>query len=1036
MMSACTFNKVIFRSMHPIHTFKKNQPSAHWKGIKGCFFFIMIGWPFFWQVTFGQGNELPDFKQQVFTTANGLSNSNIRVIAKDKTGYLWIGTANGLSRFDGHYFTNFFHTPGDSNTIGHNFIQGIICDKKGNIWILHVLGLSLFRQESQYFSNYPIQKDYPHFSGAFLSFAEDYAGNLWIGNQNGLAVFNSLEKRYLNTNHLNQYLFSNSNGFAGTGINGIIQGEKGQMWFNDYHSIFTWDPIERKMAETNNPILSGIKGLSINYVDTLACSLYLGTFNKGLIRYDYKSIKWTSFRSGEEALSTKDYDPVRNLQPYQKSLYAFISELGLGFLDKDKGKLVTLQPVPLGKDWVMQSLLTDHDNIWAGTDNGLLLFTHEKIKVENITPPNRNSGAFNTVQVQPLQPFIFTGNYNRPSIYKMPAEGGSKTDLKGITGYLRYYYKDSKDGEWISTEDAIYRKTPDSNQWEKVFIEFSNKHGAPNLPRNFIQDAKGNIYVRIRNAGLWHFDSLKKSFIPHKMPTLPENSIYSGLAYTIATNTLWVSEENTGLYALNLNSGKWNHHPLQVANTPLTPVRIVAGKDGAIAFSDPFNGIGLYFPGTKKTILVSQKDGLPSNNVSSIDVDTEGNFWTFSTEGISKVMAKDYSVANFQQPDLVKIQEIACGSDGMVYVAAAEGLYRFNGTLLEPQKTTGKLLINKLEVMGNPYPFTDQINLPPAMSDIQIHFSYVDLYSGSRPAFEYRFESEQEWKNLGERNIISLSRLSPGAYTITLRKKNDPLTAQWQSLSWTIEKPFWQRSWFMLAGLLATGAGVYFFTQRRISAIREKAALKQKMAETEMAALQAQMNPHFIFNSINCIDAMVQEGDKYNATTYLNKFAKLLRNVLEGSRNTTVSLSSDMETLRLYIELECMRMDENFEWEIDLPDEVAAADIRVPSLIIQPYVENAILHGLRHLTGKKGILKVKVGLNGDVLSYQITDNGVGREFAKTIQKTQHTSFGLDITRERIEHFNLGNRGSVTITDLKNEKGEPGGTEVKVLLPLN
>ena len=94
------------------------------------------------------------------------------------------------------------------------------------------------------------------------------------------------------------------------------------------------------------------------------------------------------------------------------------------------------------------------------------------------------------------------------------------------------------------------------------------------------------------------------------------------------------------------------------------------------------------------------------------------------------------------------------------------------------------------------------------------------------------------------------------------------------------------------------------------------------------------------------------------------------------------------------------------------------------------------MHGLRHLSGKKGELKVKVGLNRDVLSYLITDNGVGRAFAKTIQKTQHTSFGIDITRERIEHFNQNNRGSVTINDLVNEKGEPEGTEVKVLLPLN
>jgi hypothetical protein len=424
-----------------------------------------------------------------------------------------------------------------------------------------------------------------------------------------------------------------------------------------------------------------------------------------------------------------------------------------------------------------------------------------------------------------------------------------------------------------------------------------------------------------------------------------------------------------------------------------------------------------------------------SNNVSSIDTDAEGNFWTYSNEGISKIMGSDFSVANYRHPGLVKMQEIACGNDGMVYVASAEGLYRFNGNLLQPYRPSGKLLINKVEVMGKPFPFGNAIYLPPGKSEIQISFSYIELYPGNQPAFEYRFEKDPEWKSLGERNMISFSRLSPGSYTLTIREKQENNPAQWQKLSWTIGKPFWQTTVFLGAALLITGMLVYFFTQRRINAIREKAALQQKMAETEMAALQAQMNPHFIFNSINCIDAMVQEGDKYNATTYLNKFAKLLRNVLEGSRNTTVSLTSDIETLRLYIELECMRMDETFSWQIDLPDEVAAADIRVPSLIIQPYVENAILHGLRHLSGKKGALNVKVRLNGEVLCYQITDNGVGREYARNIQKTQHTSVGLDITRERIEHFNQNNRGSVTIADLINEEGEPEGTEVNVLLPL-
>lgn len=1023
--------------MHPKEITRINRVTRPGLNKSGCNVFWILPWVLVCFHVIGQTVEIPEFKQQVFNSANGLSNSNVRVITKDQTGYLWIGTANGLSRFDGHYFTNFFHTPGDNNSLGHNFIQGIICASDGKIWVLHVLGLSLFNPENQYFTNFPIHQAYPHFSGGFSSFAEGFDDQIWIGNQNGLAVFNTRQKRYLNTKQLNQFLFRTDNGLAGNAINGIAKGEKGRIWFNTYNRIFTWDPVRKETLETSYLPEPGLNSsLAINYVDTAKGNLYFGTFNMGLVVYHYKTNQWENYRTGPESFSTGNYDPVRSLQPYNKNLDSYISELGIGFFDKEAGKLVPLKPVPFSNERVMLCLLADSNNIWAGTDNGLFLLTNEKIKPENITPPNRNHGSFNTVQVQQDQPIVYSGNYGLPAVYRMPAKGGLKTDLKGVAGYMRYFFKSSSGAEWLSIEDAIFRKIPGSEAWKKVPFDIPGNPSSAFLPRNFAEDSKGTIWVRIRNAGICKFDSLKQAFVEYPAPRLPNNSIFSGLLYLAATNTIWLSEENTGLYALNPDKGGWQHHPLQLANTPLTPARIVAGRDGTIAFPDPFNGIGIYFPETGKIRLISQKDGLLSNNVSSIDADKEGNLWTFSTEGISKIIGKDFSVANYQQPDLVKIQEIACGSDNMVYVAAAEGLFRFNGNLLNPQKTEGKLEINKVEVMGRPWPFAEKFTLAPGMSDIEVLFSYIDLYSGRPPLFEYRFENETEWKSLGERNRISFSRLSPGAYTLTIREKHETNPAQWQNLSWTIDKPFWQTNGFIAACLLITGLLVYFFTQRRITSIREKAAIQQKMAETEMAALQAQMNPHFIFNSINCIDAMVQEGDKYNATTYLNKFAKLLRNVLEGSRNATVSLTNDLETLRLYMELECMRMDENFSWHIDLPDEVAAADIRVPSLIIQPYVENAILHGLRHLSGKKGELKVKVGLNGDVLSYHITDNGVGRAFAKTIQKTQHTSFGLDITRERIEHFNLSNPGSVTIRDLINDKGEAEGTEVLVKIPLN
>lgn len=1000
-------------------------------GILAFAFFLAIS-----HHTLGQEIILPRFKPQNFSVASGLCHSSIRVLAKDKSGYLWIGTTNGLSRFDGNRFTNFFHDPTDSKSLGHNFVQEIVCDKKGNTWVLHIMGLSLYNPENQHFTTYSMKSQYPHISGEFTSLAEDGNGNLWVGNQNGLTVFDTKSRQYLAPDQLNHLLFREDLGFRGNRVNGIKRGDKGTMWVNTPTNIYLWDPGQRKTFEFGMPPIVGLNhSFAIQFVDTLNTTLYIGTFTKGLLLFNYKDKKWKQISSGPESMSTSTYDPVLGLCPYANHLWAYISELGIGFFDEKNSHLVPLLPVPFSKDKNLVCLLTDNNHIWVGTDNGLVLLLHEKLGLQDITPPNRYQGAFNTVQVHPIDPFVYTGNYSYPAVYKTPSGGGNKTNLDGILGYLRYFFRDSQGNEWISTEDAIYRKENGDAKWMKIPVENTFAEPIKPLPRNFAEDANGTIWVRVRNLGVFSFNREKQAFVLPKEKGLPRQGRFSGLLYNPATKTIWLSEENTGLYALVVGSQKWAHHALHLANTPLSPARIALGRNGAIAFPDPFNGIGIYFPNTKKIKWVSQADGLLSNNVSSIDVDEEGNFWTLSTEGISKIMATDYAVATYKHPSLVRIQEIACGRDGMEYIATAEGLFRLEGRLLKPEKPNGDLRLDKITVMGIPYPLAGNLQLSPNQTDIEIKLSYVDLYSGTEPLLEYRFDNEKTWKSLGDRNTLSLSRLSPGNYNLIIRLRKDTNPLNWQKFSWAIARPVWQRPFFLILTLVLAGAVVYYFTQRRISSIREKAALQQKISETEMAALQAQMNPHFIFNCINCIDAMVQEGDKYSATTYLNKFAKLLRNVLEGSRKPTVPLQSDLETLRLYLELECMRMDDAFNWEIDLQEKVAAADIRVPSLIIQPYVENAILHGLRHLTGKKGKLRVALGLCGDILVYSITDNGVGRQFTQTMNNPQRHSLGMEITRERIELFNRNHRGSVSITDLKDALGGPQGTLVKVQLPL-
>lgn len=238
----------------------------------------------------------------------------------------------------------------------------------------------------------------------------------------------------------------------------------------------------------------------------------------------------------------------------------------------------------------------------------------------------------------------------------------------------------------------------------------------------------------------------------------------------------------------------------------------------------------------------------------------------------------------------------------------------------------------------------------------------------------------------------------------------------------------------LLCMLLGIIIAVVVYRSARNKKKSAESELRQNIAETQMQALRSQMNPHFIFNSLNSIDAFIQSNDKYNATVYLNKFAKLIRNVLDGSKQNLVSFSKDMETLKLYIELEMQRSEQKFKADIQVDDELMNSDYKVPPLIVQPFVENAIIHGLRNKDGNDGMLTMRVRRNGQRIVYVIADNGVGRAAAAGMHTNKDKSYGLDISYDRIRLFNKESEASVHIEDMQ-DRGRASGTRVTVELNI-
>ncbi|MBL0135104.1 MAG: histidine kinase [Chitinophagaceae bacterium] len=219
-----------------------------------------------------------------------------------------------------------------------------------------------------------------------------------------------------------------------------------------------------------------------------------------------------------------------------------------------------------------------------------------------------------------------------------------------------------------------------------------------------------------------------------------------------------------------------------------------------------------------------------------------------------------------------------------------------------------------------------------------------------------------------------------------------------------------------------------------------EAEFEMKIAETEMVALRAQMNPHFIFNCLNSIKLYTLENDSSTASAYLTKFSQLIRLVLENSRTGKVTLKKELETLELYVELESMRFKEKVKFDLFVDPEIDQQYVELPPLLLQPYVENAIWHGLMHKPGG-GTISIHITQpNEFLLHVEISDNGIGREKAmehKSKSATVQKSFGLKMTSERLEVLNqiYKTKTEVDIVDLKDSDGNSSGTKIILDIPL-
>jgi two-component sensor histidine kinase len=496
--------------------------------------------------------------------------------------------------------------------------------------------------------------------------------------------------------------------------------------------------------------------------------------------------------------------------------------------------------------------------------------------------------------------------------------------------------------------------------------------------------------------------------------------------------------------------------------------QILSKGDNEFLVSVNKNGI-YHFSYTEDSLKIidhlTVQSGLSDNNIASMHIDSNNALWIGTDFGINKIKPEGeieiFKVKESLERSKCFMNAIA-ETENAVYIGTFDGVIKVLKLTLSEEKFPPKTYIIGIDILNKDYDLekvkmdTQLYNLPQGLelpyNANYISFAYEALYFSNPEEIEYSFMLEGLDENfsspVGERTF-TYPNLEPGKYTFLIRARS--AESKWvdtpESFTFIIHPPFWERWWFRISALILVFGLIGSFVNYRITSIRkeekEKSELNRRIAEFRLTALRAQMNPHFIFNALYSIQHFITTNEKEAAINYLAKFASLIRLILENSGNSEISIEEEVKMLELYLDLERLRFDQKFDFSIDVDDFINRDDTSIPYLMIQPFVENAIIHGIRNKEGK-GHINIRFDLEGkdeNFIKCVVEDDGIGREAAEKLKKPspiKSQSLGLKVNRERLEILNPQKirDTSVLIVDLKTDDNKPGGTRVEITIPVS
>ncbi|WP_199117401.1 sensor histidine kinase [Pedobacter sp. ASV28] len=945
-----------------------------------------------------------------YTTKDGLPSNNCYYTLQDRKGYIWIATDAGVSRFDGAVFENFSVDDG----LPDNQILQLREDSKGRIWFLALNGQLSYFYNGKIFNQYTDkQLESLNFNSVIVSFFEDSKSRFWFGTNNniiGLWDGKKTTKLYPpNKNDKYQNIF-------------IYEDAKHDIWAINNNSNYIYKqngfvrtqnpsyPISHKTLQYRRDksiYLIDKKGLHItnNNVNTLIIALDSNLLNTGLgyIHADGKEL-WLSTNNGAYGIKyngeTRQFLQgiiVNQVEKDKEGNIWFTTKNGIYKLPKLKDQLYILNHENGLSNNTIKSIVKDNKNrLWLGSVNGGIdILDLKSRKVSALQLPN--ASKFSTIkQLVPDQKnnkMFFASDYG--------------------LGYINIDYPKTKKLHFLrETNNLVY------------------------VVKNFAIDTTTKLALSLSSAVVILNDREKLEFSSLKYKE--QQDFFKDRSYRVfydSQQSLWFSNIS-GLSEFSHN--KLNKH---YEKYPLLTKRINDMQElqsGTMVMATDGYGL-IIFENGKITQNITHKNGLNNNIVNKVFT-KEDYLWTIGNTGINRISIdknrtkiSSYDDVNGMLSD--DLNDLYIDKD-TAYFATNNGLiyFAYNHTLQETQapKVYITSIINNRQKLDLGH---GSFTLKPNEQSIILNYSAID-FKNRNISYRYRLKGNGNWVETKSRRL-ELSSLEPGEYTFEVSAKSqDSGWSEPAKVKFVLQKHFYQTWWFLA---MLIGIGAYFIyvvtvkmTRQQKNKEQEQLLLKNKILMLEQKALQAMMNPHFVFNVMNSIQHYINTKNTSSANKVLTGFAKLIRKNLEVCTKSYITLDEEIEYLNLYLNLEKYRFGDQFQYHIHLAEDIDKEDTFIPSMLLQPYIENAIWHGIMPKQ-EGGEVTIDISnQNDEYLLIKIIDDGVGIDNSLKNKKESHESKGMTLTNERI---NLLNKIEAKPIHLSVQQNGKVGTIVTISIPF-